>query len=126
MVCSVEWLLRRVRRGEEVGECFDHLADDALAFVSIEGWIERVNETVVGLAATFPLASGVLIVCDVVGDDRVAVVLCARKDLVVADPRVAARVRRLVDRDRLQATLAQLECDRRCPHLVQQQPHAAD
>jgi hypothetical protein len=36
-VRSVEWLLRCVRRGQEVSERVDHLADDALASAAVEG-----------------------------------------------------------------------------------------
>ena len=67
--------------------------------------------------------SGLLVVSDVVRHDRTAILLRTRKDMIVADPGVAARVRRLADRDHVEVAL---ERDRRRPHLVQEQLHAAD
>jgi len=101
-----------------MGERVDHLADDAPASVTVEGWVERVEQPMMGLAAVLPAASGLLVVRDVVGDDRTAVVLRARKDLIVADPGVVPCVRWLADRDHVESALAQLERDRRRPHLV--------
>src|ERR1022692_1780727 len=102
-----------------------HLANDAIASVAVEGRIERVDQPVMCLAAALMFTPGLLIVRDVVGDDCATIGLRTCKDLIVADPGVAARVLRLTDGDDVESALAQLERDRRRPHLVEQQPHAA-
>jgi hypothetical protein len=42
------------------------------------------------------------------------------EDLIVGDARVAARVRGLVDRDDVEAALAELDGDHRRPHLIEE------
>jgi hypothetical protein len=64
-----------VRRREEVGERVDDLADDALATMTVEGRVERVDEPMMGLASALPVVSHLLEVRDVVGDDRTTTVL---------------------------------------------------
>lgn len=54
----VERFFGRVGRVEEVRMRAYHLADHALALMTVERWVKCVDETVVGLAAAFPLASG--------------------------------------------------------------------
>ena len=78
------------------------------------------------LTLTLVIASGLLEVGDVVGDDRTAVPLRSREDLIVGNPSIAAGLRQFGDCDNIEVALAQLERNRRRPHLVQQQPHAAD
>lgn len=87
-------------------ERVDHLADDAIASVAVEGWVERVDQPMVCLALAPMFTPGLLVVCDVVGDDCATVVLRACKDLIVADPGVAACVLRLTDGDDVESTLA--------------------
>jgi hypothetical protein len=101
------------------------LANDAIASVAIEGRVKRVDQSVMCLAAAFMGTSGLLVVRDVVGQDCATIVLRTRKDLIVADPGVAARVLGLADGDNVESALSQLERDRRRSHLVEQQPHAA-
>ncbi len=95
-----------------------HLANDAIATVAIEGWVERVDQPLMGLAATLMFTPGLLIVRDVVGDDCATIILRTRKDLIVADPGLAARALRLTYCDDVESALAQLERDRWRPHLV--------
>lgn len=88
-----------------MGKRVHHLPDHTLATMTVEGGIECIYEPVVGLAATFPIASGLLIVRDVVGDDPAAVVLRASEDLIVADTGVTTGMYGLTDRDHVEIAL---------------------
>jgi len=62
-----------------VGERAHHLTDDTVATVPVEGWVEGVEDAVMGLTVAFPIADGLLVVSDVVGEHRTAVVLDMRE-----------------------------------------------
>ena len=83
-----------------------HLANHTIASVAVEGRVERVGQPMVCLASALMFSPGLLVVCDVVGDDCATVVLRACKDLIVADPGVAARVLGLTDGDDVESMLA--------------------
>jgi hypothetical protein len=56
-----------------------HLANDAIASVAVEGRVERVDQPVMCLSAALMGTSSLLVVRDVVGDDRETVVLSTLK-----------------------------------------------
>jgi hypothetical protein len=109
-----------------MGEGVHHLADHSFASVTVERWIEGVDDSVVWLTGGLPVVSDLLVVGDVVGDAGQAVVLGAGEDFVVADASVTSGVGGLADRGDVESALAQLVCDCGRPHLVPEQLHAAD
>ena len=89
----------------------NHRSDHLIAAVAVERGRQRVDDPVMRFAGGLVYEASCLVIGDVVGNDRAAVILSALEDDRVGRARVTACV-------------LELKGDLVAPHLIEQQPHS--